>query len=800
MFEKLKARIFELEQECENLRQDNNILAQRLLEHEKSSVRTNAARAPQGELDIQSSPEEKINFFMNLFRGREDVYPTRWQNLHKGISGYAPVYVRNRGEIIEKNDREYLPVTTNVIEAHLSGEITMGMYPLTIEDKCYFLVADFDKKSWQEDSVEYLSSCDRLGISAAIEISRSGNGAHVWIFFNEAVDASLARKLGSLILTQTMESRPELGLDSYDRLFPSQDTLPKGGFGNLIALPLQKEPRKRQASVFVDTELAPYSDQWAYLSSLRKMSAYEVQAIISKALENGDLLGIRQTYELQGSDKPWELKPSEFFCSKPISGDLPKTLKLVISDLIYIKRDDVPSGLANRVLRVAAFHNPEFYKAQAMRFSTFDKPRLVQCAEIIGQYLALPRGCLNDLQILCDTHQIKTEVEDLRNTGESFKYSFTGQLKEHQIKACKRVLKHSTGIISAATAFGKTVVAASIITQRSVNTLIIVHRKQLLEQWKERLVTFLDIPSEHIGQIGGGKNKPTNIIDIAIVQSLNQKGSVRDEVENYGQVIVDECHHISAFSFERVMRKVKAKYVLGLTATPERKDGHHPILFMQCGPIRYKMTAKEQARHRPFKYVVYVKNTNLYVDSLSMTLQIHELYEILISDTSRNEQIVKDILFSINDKRSPLILTERTEHVQLMASKLEEHVDHVIILKGGMGVKQTRQVREKIESIPENESRVIVATGSYIGEGFDDSRLDTLFLAMPISWKGTLQQYVGRLHRLHEGKSEVRVYDYVDSKLPIFASMFKKRQKGYADMGYEIYHSGEDESLGISRM
>ena len=271
-----------------------------------------------------------------------------------------------------------------------------------------------------------------------------------------------------------------------------------------------------------------------------------------------------------------------------------------------------------------------------------------------------------------------------------------------------------------------------------------MHRRQLLDQWKARIATFLDIDPKEIGQIGGGKSKLTKKIDIAIIQSLNRKGAVKDIVADYGHVIVDEYHHISASSFELVMRKVKARYILGLTATPERKDGHHPILFMQCGPIQFRMSARAQAKLRPFRYLVNPTPTGMRFDKMTASPSIHDLYQTISRDPRRNQLIAEAALSAIKEGRSPLVLTERTDHLDLLADLIRPHVKHTIILKGGMGLKQRRSINEQLELIPENEPRIILATGRYAGEGFDDARLDTLFLAMPISWKGTLQQYAGR--------------------------------------------------------
>jgi len=648
----LRKRIRLLEDECSRLKAENLVLrglsSQDDLDMANSEI---CVEELSSKLDKHASPAEKIELFRSLFRGRDDVYPVRWQN-HQGKTGYSPACKGYYGKQA-KEDREFFPITDDVVRSHLSGEITMGVYPIMQDDTCWFLAADFDKKTWKQDCISFLNSCDILGVSASLECSRSGNGGHVWIFFAEAVTANLARRLGSAILTHCMEARPELGLDSYDRFFPSQDTLPKGGFGNLIALPLQKHPRQHGGSVFLDRKLVPYDDQWETLGAIEKVSPHQVEDVVAKAESMGDLLGVRRSLELESeNESPWELRPSETFCIEPITGHLPERMKVIRANLLFIEKVGLPSSLINRVIRLAAFHNPEFYKSQAMRLSTFNKPRLIHCAEDFSKHIALPRGSLQDLETLCKAHQIALETEDKRYEGLSLKVSFRGELRKDQKRAVHSVMKHDEGIICAATAFGKTVVAANLIARRKTNTLIIVHRRLLLDQWKERLSTFLDIDPKEIGQIGGGKNKPSGKIDIAIIQSLNRKGVVKDLVADYGYVIVDECHHISAVSFELVMRKVKARYVTGLTATPERKDGHHPIIFMQCGPVRFRMSAKAQAKLRPFRYKVYPVSTLMRFDAMSEQPAIHEVYHQLMRDEKRNLRIVSDIIQVIGEGRN----------------------------------------------------------------------------------------------------------------------------------------------------
>jgi superfamily II DNA or RNA helicase len=465
---------------------------------------------------------------------------------------------------------------------------------------------------------------------------------------------------------------------------------------------------------------------------------------------------------------------------------LPAQVRIVRANLIFVETTGLPSAMSNRLHRLAAFQNPEFYRAQAMRLSTFDKPRVIRCAEEFPKHLALPRGCLEEITSLFKSHEVAVAIEDQRFAGLPLDVTFHGTLRADQQAAANDLLAHDDGILSATTAFGKTVVAAWLIAARRVNTLVLVHRRQLLDQWRERLASFLNLPLKSIGQIGGGRRCPNGILDVAVIQSLNRKQVVDDLVANYGHVIVDECHHLSAVSFEQVLRQVKARHVTGLTATPQRKDGHHPIIVMQCGPIRHRVNARQQALARPFLHSVLPRPTRFRMSLSAQKPEMHEVYDALARDVARNDLIFDDLLACIRSGRSPILLAERTRQVDEFVSRIGTLVRHVVVLKGGMGVKQRRAVMEQLKAIPDGEERVLLATGRYIGEGFDDARLDTLFLATPISWRGTLQQYVGRLHRLHESKREVVVYDYVDDAEPVLSKMYSKRVRGYEAIGYTI--------------
>jgi superfamily II DNA or RNA helicase len=480
------------------------------------------------------------------------------------------------------------------------------------------------------------------------------------------------------------------------------------------------------------------------------------------------------------------LPPSRKRRERLIEGPLPRSVQVVRANLVYVEKKDLPPAMLNRLLRLAAFQNPEFYKAQAMRLWTYDKPRVIACGQDFAQHIAVPRGCLTETLALLEAHKIRPEIRDERFAGTPIEAEFRGQLRPFQEEAVAKIADHDDGVLSAPTAFGKTAVAAWLIAKRKVNTLVVVHRQQLLDQWQERLAMFLDLPAKSIGHIGGGKADRTGCVDVGVIQSLYRKDEVKDFVAEYGQVIVDECHHISAFTFEQVMRQVKAKYVVGLTATPTRKDGHHPIIYMQCGPVRFSLSSRTMTEATPFEHKVTPRYTEFRTAAELTEVGIQDIYAALVEDASRNEMIASDIVRAIESGRCPLLLTGRTEHLQYFAAKLVGVAKHVFVLKGGMGKKQRRATARALAAVPENESRVILSTGSYIGEGFDDARLDTLFLAMPISWKGTLQQYVGRLHRLHDNKRFVQVYDYVDNCVPMLARMYQRRLAGYGAIGYAI--------------
>ena len=757
-----------------------------------------------GGVNRSSPPQAKIALFMHRFRGRDDVFARRFESARSGKSGYTPAcaneWVRGlcdkpRMTCAACPNRKFLPITPEVIAQHLTGKdasgrpFVLGVYPLLADESCFWVAADFDDEEWQDDVAAVRACAHELGFPPAVERSRSGGGAHLWWFFKQPLPARLARDFAASVLTLAVERRPRIKLASFDRLFPSQDTMPRKGFGNLIALPLQKQARRSGNSVFVDEAFRPYDDQWAYLASLTEWGQAEIEQHVARARRANRLMPAPLVEDPEAAE-PWLLRPSQREALPPLAGPFPPAIEAVLGDRIYLRTQELPAALQSRLVRLATFQNPEFYRAQAMRQNTFGKPRLDTCAEMEGDYLLLPRGCLDDMSELLSELGIELKLRDERVAGTPLDVQFHGTLRPDQLRAAQELLKHDTGVLSAGTAFGKTVIGAWMIAQRQVSTLVLVNTRQLQVQWVARLASVLDLPAKSIGRLGGGHRKLTGNIDVALMQSLCRTGVVDDCVADYGQVIVDECHALAAPTFELILRYVKAKYVLGLSATPTRKDGHHPIIFMQCGAVRHRVDARKQAYAESFARVVLVRPTDFEVpvgiDAEESELSYQSLCDTLAVDPRRNACLIRDVLAVLAAGRSPVVLTERRAHLEALEQAFTGKVKHLIVLRGGLGKRQVAAIQEQLLAIPDTEERLLLATGRYLGEGFDDARLDTLFLAMPISWRGRVAQYAGRLHRRHDGKHEVRIYDYADLKVPMLARMFDRRCHGYRAIGYNI--------------
>ncbi|HFP3819037.1 TPA: DEAD/DEAH box helicase family protein [Escherichia coli] len=737
------------------------------------------------------STNEKVALFRRLFRGRDDVWALRWESKTSGKSGYSPACANEwQARICGKPrikcgdcaHRQLIPVSDLVIYHHLAGTHTAGMYPLLEDDSCYFLAVDFDEAEWQKDASAFMRSCDELGVPAALEISRSRQGAHVWIFFASRVSAREARRLGTAIISYTCSRTRQLRLGSYDRLFPNQDTMPKGGFGNLIALPLQKRPRELGGSVFVDMNLQPYPDQWAFLVSVIPMNVQDIEPTILRATGRIHPLDVNFINE-EDLGTPWEEKKSS---GNRLNIAVTEPLIITLANQIYFEKAQLPQALVNRLIRLAAFPNPEFYKAQAMRMSVWNKPRVIGCAENYPQHIALPRGCLDSALSFLKYNNIAAELIDKRFAGTECNAVFTGNLRAEQEEAVSALLRYDTGVLCAPTAFGKTVTAAAVIARRKVNTLILVHRTELLKQWQERLAVFLQV-GDSIGIIGGGKHKPCGNIDIAVVQSISRHGEVEPLVRNYGQIIVDECHHIGAVSFSAILKETNARYLLGLTATPIRRDGLHPIIFMYCGAIRHTAARPKESLHN----LEVLTRSRFTSGHLPSDARIQDIFREIALDHDRTVAIAEEAMKAFGQGRKVLVLTERTDHLDDIASVMNTLKLSPFVLHSRLSKKKRTMLISGLNALPPDSPRILLSTGRLIGEGFDHPPLDTLILAMPVSWKGTLQQYAGRLHREHTGKSDVRIIDFVDTAYPVLLRMWDKRQRGYKAMGYRIVADGE---------
>ena len=742
------------------------------------------------------------------------MFARRWYSKVTNKSGYQPVCVNEwRRGLCDKKaikcadcpNRNFLSLGYDDVCRHLIGNDengcdVVGIYAIMSDNNCAFLCTDFDDKSckhrYKDDVLAFVGVCRDWNIPYSIERSRSGNGAHVWIFFNAVVPAYKARRLGNAILTEAMSRDGRMAFDSYDRFFPNQDRMPEGGFGNLVALPLQGKARKDLNSVFVDDEFFAYRDQWTYLAQVQKIEEQKVDVILQNHIHED--LGVLST---SSESKPWVTPVPQNINS----ADFTKAITITVADKIYIPLNSISAKVLNHIKRIAAFRNPEFYKKQAMRMSTYGIPRIISCFDITDDYLAMPRGCKEAIMKLLDSNGAKYTIVDETNHGKAVAVTFLGTEREEQLDAIESLLPFDNGVLHATTAFGKTVTAASLIARRKVNTLILVHSKALLTQWHERLNEFLDIDYKEpepvkkrgrrkafspIGCLDSTTNTVHGVIDIALLQSCFEDGEVKSFVQDYGMVIVDECHHVSSITFEKVLKSVKAQYVHGLTATPIRKDGQQPIIFMQCGPIRFSADSKSQIQKQSFRRYLIPRFTS-YRRITDDKQSFPALQKSLAADEVRNSLIVDDVRKTLESGRTPIVLTGIKQHVDLLAERLKSYANNVIQLTGTCTAKEKREALQRLQEIPADEPLVIVATGQYVGEGFDYPRLDTLFLALPISWKGRLEQYAGRLHRENDGKKDVRIYDYIDIHEPVCDNMYHNRLRAYAAIGYQTVQLGQ---------
>ena len=829
----------ELRSKIEALQNENRLLRERLDEAgisyadivtDRGNEYTDVYAPDQGVGIRRFEVTDKIanDFFMMFCRGRKDVFELRYTNPKTGKNGYyTQCFNRwDRGCHIQKKDgvrckdcelKAYKPITLPLIKAHMigadpNGNDVVAIYPMLENNLCQLLVFDFDNhtkgaeqedhanadENWKEEINALRRICRNLNVDALTERSRSGRGAHLWIFFKEMIPARLARRFGFALLEKGAESVDLKSFKYYDRMIPDQDALPEGGLGNAIALPLQGLALKAGNSAFVDENWNAYEDQLKALAGVKRLSRQEIEDYLSLWYCSGD------TKEADGNDAPWDKDPE--MDANGVKGIVP----IVLADRIYIDSSGISNKIKRQLRRMATFSNRQYFQNQAMGIPNYDESRFIYLGQDDGKYIILPRGLKEELLKRFNKAGVRYAIEDKRSDGRKIHVSFKGKLRESQIPAVESMLENETGILHAATAFGKTVVCCDMIARRGVNTLILVDRADLMNQWLRRLDEFLDIREELpeyktktgqtrrrkslIGNLQGAHDTLTGIVDVAMIRSLKKKDGFHPMLKEYAQIYFDECHHAASDSAIEALQAINAKYVYGVTATPKRGDGREKINEFLLGPVRYRFTAKDRAREQNIDHLVYPRFTRtVKPHHLSKAPYGNDAYELIRNNDVRDEQIIRDVADCVKAGRTPVVLTKYVDHARKLSEKLKRYADRLILLTGADGTKARRAQVTELNSVDDSESLILVGTGSLLGEGFDYPRLDTLFMAAPVSGESVVEQYVGRLNRDHEGKENVIVYDYVDSHIPKFDKMYSARLKAYKKIGYELCVSMDGE-------
>lgn len=766
-----------------------------------------AALESEGQLKLGATPAsaaeqtphtsaEKVALFLELFGTRRSVYPKRWENGKTGKSGYSPacdhewrpgICHKPKVKCAECLHQRFPPFDERAVEAHLRGTHTLGVYAIGTDDTCRFLAADFDGEGWKDDVLAYREVAERVGVKIAVERSRSGNGAHAWIFFTEPVPAAAARRLGTILVAKASALRPTLSLGTYDRLFPNQDTLPVGGFGNLIALPLAKGPRQQGNTLFVDSRMEAFDDQWSYLAGFPRLSREGLERTLARIAPLAPLTPSSQSgpaldhgFALQSDAAVLDLSHPRIR-SGMISGEV--TVRL--DSQIHLPRS-LPAPVLSGLRRLATFPNPVYHEKLRLRFPTFDTPRFLFVGEWHPDRLVLPRGAFDQCLSLLEAAGATVVVQDGRQTGTRVVWKFRGELRTEQETAVREMLKEDYEVLCAPPGAGKTVMGCALIARARTSALVLVHRAVLLDQWRETAMQFLGLKRKEIGVWRGRSPRLTRRLDIAMLPSLSRAEDMAAVMTGYGLVIVDECHHVPATSFEAVLKACLSRRIYGLTATPRRKDRLEKLLFAQCGPIRHSLVDAPTGEVRTVK----VRRTTVTLPpDVGTRPPIHVVWEALVRDEDRITVIVSDLVSCVTTGRSPLVLADRKAYLDRLQADFAARTNDTACyrLDGQTGKKARREVLRQItEHYDGGKPFVLFATASLIGEGFDLPRLDTLVLSMPLSFKGRLIQYAGRLHRRHESKGDAMIFDYLDENHAITNAMFRRRLAGYKELGYRV--------------
>lgn len=832
--------ITELEKRIQHLEKENQYLRNLLMDagipYSANEINdgNNVYDPNQGERIIPKDiTETDAKMFFRMFWGRTDVYSKRTVKKSTGeVNYYTQCYnfwkkgcPRITGSKIKCRDcqrQAYKELKKEQVIEHLRGNAedatdVIGIFPLFADDTCRFIVFDFDnhekgaeKKDyanvddmWKDEVDSLRKICGLNGIDALVERSRSGKGAHLWIFFQKPIEASLAREFGNALLKKGAESVNLRSFRFYDRMLPMQDHLPKGGLGNLIALPLQGQALREGNSAFIDEHWNAYPDQWGVLQSKKKLSREFIEDKIKAWTEKNPCIAA------DCDEKPWE--KTKNFQKEDVEG----ILHITLANGVYVNTVNLQPRIQNQIRRMAAFHNPVFYKNQAMGLSNFENYRYIYLGSDEGDFIKIPRGLLENITEECEKANIEYIIEEKRSIGRPIHVKFMGELKEAQTLAVEELLQYDNGILNAATAFGKTVVCCDVIAKKQVSTLILLQSSALMEQWQDALERFLHIdeePPEYetptgrkkkrksvIGKLQGVHDSTTGMIDLAMVGSVCKNGEYHKRLKEYGLILVDECHHAASDTIVNILQEVNAKYVYGVTATPFRGDGLEKINYMLLGPIRYKYTSKDRAKEQGIEHLVYPRFTRTVVPRFSQDkMHPNEAYEIIRNNEERDEFIIRDVKRCVDAGRTPVILSKFIDHSQRLYQRLMDYADKVFLLSGRNSKKEHKEMIKQMNQVKPEESMILVATGKLIGEGFDYPRLDTLIMATPVAWKGVVEQYAGRLNRDYDGKKNVMIYDYVDCHIAMFDRMYHKRLKAYKQIGYDIFSMGSTEKPNVN--